>query len=389
MKSHFDLKRLFATVPKVNAGDGEFPNSYGKTRAIFLEGEPFNGKPTSFFCYVGIPNEPKPANGFPGVVLVHGGGGCAFYEWVEFWNKRGYAAIAPDFSGREYGSRKLDGPAGDGIIKLNPDARPANYGSAGENENTFYNSWVYHSVSSIILAHNLLLSDSAVNPQKTVMTGISWGAVLTCIAAGVDDRFCAFAPVYGAGYLYYDHCINIKDKSEVELKKWIEYYDPCSYLAENKKPILFTVGVDDPAFSLYANTRSSELCKGKVFYSNRYSLTHYHRWKDSEGMAVIGAFLDSAVKDIPLPFSVVSARVLDNILTVEIDDFESVKSIKFCYTFDRSDDSREWKWNVKDAGLCNNGTVVCEIPEATAACFLELSNNGTPELKLSTKAFFM
>ena len=389
MKSHFDLKRLFAAVPKVTPGEGKFSNSYGKTRAIFIEGEPYNGKPTSVFCYIGIPNKPEPAGGFPGVVLAHGAGGCAFYEWIEFWNKRGYAAIAPDFSGKEYGSRKLDGPAGEGIIRINPGARPANYGSVGENGETFYNSWIYHSVSSIILAHNLLLADSAVNPHKTVMTGISWGAVLTCIAAGVDDRFCAFAPVYGAGYLYYDQCINIKDKSETELKNWVEYYDPCSYLTENEKPILFTVGVDDPAFSLYANTKSSELCRGKVYYSNRSSLTHYHRWTDNEGMAVIGVFLDSVVNDIPLPFSVMSAEVSGNMLMAEIEGFENVKDIKFCYTLDSSADSREWKWHSENVRPCDDGTVVCEIPAKTAACFLELSDKGTPELILSTKAFFI
>ena len=28
------------------------------------------------------------------MVLVHGGGGTAFKEWVEKWNARGYAAIS-------------------------------------------------------------------------------------------------------------------------------------------------------------------------------------------------------------------------------------------------------------------------------------------------------
>jgi dienelactone hydrolase len=36
---------------------------------------------------------------FPGIVLVHGGGGAAFAKWAELWAKRGYAGIAMDLAG--------------------------------------------------------------------------------------------------------------------------------------------------------------------------------------------------------------------------------------------------------------------------------------------------
>ena len=34
------------------------------------------------------------------MVLVHGGGGTAFAEWVKAWTSRGYAAIAMDTCGQ-------------------------------------------------------------------------------------------------------------------------------------------------------------------------------------------------------------------------------------------------------------------------------------------------
>src|SRR5258706_14190193 len=47
---------------------------------VYYEGEPFHGKTTRVFAYVGRPEGKGP---FPGVVLVHGGGGKAFSGWAE------------------------------------------------------------------------------------------------------------------------------------------------------------------------------------------------------------------------------------------------------------------------------------------------------------------
>lgn len=66
--------------------------------ALFFEGIPYRGNKTRVFAYVGIP-EVVNGNKLPGIVLVHGGGGTAFADWVEIWNNRGYAAIAMDLEG--------------------------------------------------------------------------------------------------------------------------------------------------------------------------------------------------------------------------------------------------------------------------------------------------
>lgn len=42
----------------------------------------------------------KPGEKVPGMVLVHGGGGTAFEDWVQLWVQRGYAAIAMDTCGQ-------------------------------------------------------------------------------------------------------------------------------------------------------------------------------------------------------------------------------------------------------------------------------------------------
>ena len=93
-------------------GEVEFPESLWQTpaferyeeldyeerniRAYFLD----SVQDTKVFAFVGIPEGASAENKVPGIVLVHGGDGTAYYEWVDFWVKRGYAAIAMDTEGR-------------------------------------------------------------------------------------------------------------------------------------------------------------------------------------------------------------------------------------------------------------------------------------------------
>ena len=62
--------------------------------------------------------------------------------------------------------------------------------------------WTYHAVAAVIRGHSLLASLEGVDPNRTGVTGISWGGYLTCIVAGVDDRFKVAVPVYGCGFLH-------------------------------------------------------------------------------------------------------------------------------------------------------------------------------------------
>ena len=72
-------------------------SAHGVT-ALFYAGEPFQGKETRVFAWIGIPE--GASRPVPGMVLVHGGGGTAFADWMRLWMARGYAAIAMDLNGR-------------------------------------------------------------------------------------------------------------------------------------------------------------------------------------------------------------------------------------------------------------------------------------------------
>src|SRR5262249_48779295 len=73
-------------------------------RSLLYQAEPYRGKPTKVFAFYASPatlkGEDAAEKRFPGMVLVHGGGGHAFRKWAELYARRGYAAIAMDLSGR-------------------------------------------------------------------------------------------------------------------------------------------------------------------------------------------------------------------------------------------------------------------------------------------------
>ena len=84
-------KRLFAR-PRVYAARRETAPG---VRALFYESEPRGGRPTRVFAWYGVPPRARGAR-LPAMLLVHGGGGTAFADWVRIWNARGYAALAMD-----------------------------------------------------------------------------------------------------------------------------------------------------------------------------------------------------------------------------------------------------------------------------------------------------
>ena len=78
-------------------------NEYGRVAGVepvWIEGEPWRGRPTRVFAWWGLPRGASAQRKVPAMVLVHGGGGTAFARWVKTWNDRGYAAIAMDTCGK-------------------------------------------------------------------------------------------------------------------------------------------------------------------------------------------------------------------------------------------------------------------------------------------------
>ncbi len=268
----FDLESL-SRAP--NFSETEEAPAEG-VKAIFFDGVPFKGQVTQVFAYYGLPSREVIAKyenqKAPAMVLIHGGGGTAFANWVKLWNERGYAAIAMDLCGcipkGSYGAwqrHERGGPAG-------WDA------SFSQLDDPVSDQWTYHAVSAVALAHSLLRSLPEVDAERIGVTGISWGGYLTCIVAGVDNRFQFAAPVYGCGFLG-DNSVWLpsfeklgKDKSALWLKQW----DPSSYLPAAKMPMLWVNGTNDFAYPMDSWQQSYRLPSAKRTLCLRIRMPHGH-----------------------------------------------------------------------------------------------------------------
>ena len=334
-------------------------NIKNPVHSLAFNGLIYKGKPTRVFAYYCNPALIRGINNknqkYPGIILVHGGGGKAFKEWVEKWAADGYAALAVDLSasGGNDDTFEGNGPNQDKKEKFEDIA-------LGD----LKNMWSYHAVADVILAHSLLMSFPEVNPDKTVITGISWGGYLTCLAASLDNRFKAAAPVYGCGF--YSDCVFRSDLAKMisnDSLKWLKFFDPSSYLGYAKPPFLFINGNKDAWFYVKAYHKTYSLIKPgqrtlTIFPDMKHS--HSDGWAPDE----IKCFFESELnKAYPL-IKVGSVSIQDSILSVPFESNISVSSASFYYSneLNATNTKREWK-EVKATVNNKSKTVFCKRTE--------------------------
>ncbi|HET6884133.1 MAG TPA: alpha/beta fold hydrolase [Pirellulales bacterium] len=263
----------------------------GGVQEVFYEGEPFEGRPTRVFAYYARPEEGE--GPFPGMVLVHGGGGKAFAEWARLWAGRGYAALAMDLAGHGPDGERLSdgGPEQDDRTKFRDFT-----------DEEVDQMWSYHAVAAVIRGASLLAGRDEVDGERIGVTGISWGGYLTCIVAGLDHRFKAAVPVYGCGFLAEDSVwLPTFDRMTPEQReRWVANFDPCNYLPAVQCPMLFINGTNDYAYPLGSCQKSYRLVPSRVDLCLRVKMPHNH--PDGWAPPEIGVFIDSILRDgRPLP----------------------------------------------------------------------------------------
>lgn len=240
------LEKAPAVKPATEKFDFAVPENI---KPVYYRGLDFRGRPSWAFAWVGVPKNASPNAKVPGIVLVHGGGGTAFLKWTRHWVDRGYAVVAMDTVGcrpvTEFEGQNCRKEHGEGINNF-----PSYVGDVKNPRD----AWTTQAVATVILGHSLLRSLPEVDANRTAITGISWGGYLTCIAAAIDKRFAAAAPVYGCGFLK-DSRWTVRQATP----EWLEIFDPAKYLGRVRMPILFVNTPNDQAYQWDSWCRSSKL----------------------------------------------------------------------------------------------------------------------------------
>lgn len=336
---------------------------------VFYESVPYRGKPTRVFACYGLPEHASPDHPVPGIVLIHGGGASALADWVELWNRRGYAAISMDTCGgmpcwapnpyfAKWPRHAFSGPKGWGQSMYDVDLPPED-------------QWPYHAAAAVMLGHSLLRSLPGVDPERIGVTGVSWGGVTAATVAGLDPRFRFAIPVYGCGFmneessaLNFEHPAMTPERCD----RWYELWDPGHYLPNADLPVLFFSGSNDFAFPPDALQKSLDAVPNA---GKRLSLrvAYPHGMTQCWTERTIFDFADSVLAGLPVP-NLSGIRREGEWVTVQVECDRKIRQAELNFT--RA--TGYWQdrcWNRQSVPV-ENGSLKARIPRAASALYFNL-----------------
>ena len=295
---------------------------------ILFEGLPYKGKSAPVFAYIAYPATPMPKGGYPGILLVHGGGGTAFPDAARLWAQKGFAVLMIDWynghpvkNAREGRKLKNKLPLPGGIrndIPLN--------------------------VGNMVLAHSLLRSLPKVNKDKTAFVGLSWGSWYGATVAALDPRFKGVIEIYCGD-------VNLQKKHLVNGR----------FVHSAKSPMFWVCSTNDANITFHTLQKSWDDCPTLATKALVIRLPHSH----------IGFKFDSCFRmakhflcgEPSLPV-LGKAVVKDGVASVDIkkEGKGIIRSI-FCYTTDKADVKfRYRKWQSIPAER-KGSTLSVKLPE--------------------------
>lgn len=343
----------------------EVPTQEPGVRALFFDSVPWRGKPTRVFAYYSAPQGKK----LPAIVLIHGGGGTAFAEWVRQWNRRGYAAIAIDTCGAKPELVSAGDPWKPARHR-HSDGGPDGWGGFDQIDQPITDQWTYHAVSAAILAHSLIRSFPEVDARRIGVTGISWGGYLTAILSGIDQRLRFAIPVYGCGFLGEDSgwLETFRKLGPEKSARWLRLWDPSVYLPASRIPMLWVSGANELSYPIGSLQKSYRLPTGPHTLTLRVNMQHGHR-QGAEPREIV-AFADSIVRGgKPLPTIVEATGD-----KVRYRSKRRITKAELNYT----EGAGPWgsrKWTAVPAKLDTKRQVaIAEVPRTSTAWYFNLSD---------------
>ena len=307
-------------------------------RAFLVKGDGPNGTAGEFFAYYGVPEaSPKPVRGYPAVLLVHGGGGTAFPNYVKQWVGKGFAVLALDW----YNQRPACG-----LTNVPPSevSVPRKDLPGGRRQDHRAN------VANMVLAHSLLRSMPEVDPDRTVFVGLSWGSWYGSAVTAVDPRFRGAIEIYCADW-------NPKRNNLVDGR----------FLPLAKCPMWWFVSTNDQNVSPDSSRAGWRVCgrlAGKTIVND---LPHSHVGFEFEGCVRMARHFACGEPTLPV---LADAEVRNGELVARIlDAGAGIDHAKIAWT--ESDDPSTHKREWRSAPAETDGSVVrAKIPTGARQAYL-------------------
>ncbi len=336
----------------------------GSMQPLFFEGLPYQGKPTRVFAWLGLPAQRT--SKVPGVVLVHGGGGTAFKEWVQKWNEQGFAAMSIAVEGQT--DLRIAGAPPGAQWQRHAAAGPARQGIYGDSSEPLADQWMYHAVADVILANSLLRSLPEVDAAQVGVCGISWGGIITSTVVGIDSRFAFGIPIYGCGAL--DRIPNQYGRALADLPMYREVWEPLLRLPRATMPLLWLTGPRDTHFPLEAQQASYRAAPGPRLVSAPLDMKHGHPpgWNPPDSYAFAQAVVATGrpwAREVRQDFYEGHARV----------EFDVTRPIRRAHLVFK----READWQQVPAKLetaSGRATASAAVPAGTTAFYFNLEADG-------------
>ncbi len=335
--------------------------------AIYFQGLPWKGRPTRVFAWLGLPE--RRDRRVPAIVLVHGGGGTAFREWVTKWTERGYAAISIAVEGQTDEAEEV--PAGARRSwKRHAWAGPQRDGIYADSSEPLREQWMYHAVADTVLANSLLRSLPQVDADNVGVMGISWGGVITSTVIGIDSRFAFAIPTYGSGHLF--DSANHWGEALGSNRVYREVWDPIVRMDRVETPVLWLSWPGDAAFPLDCQAACYRSAPGPRMVSLIPGMGHSHRagWTPPDSYA----FADSVVRSGEPWLAQTSSSLANDTVRVEIAAARPLDSASLVWTSDLGfTGSREWVQSPANLSRDGEGWLVtADLPNDATAWFVNI-----------------
>lgn len=251
---------------------------------LYLEGESYEGMPTRIFALYKEAEKPivLASGKSPAIVLVHGGGGSAFSEWVKKWNDAGFSAISiavegqtdsrPENSRKGWLKHQHGGPSRAGIYN----------DGKGNNIKPLKDQWMFHATTAAVRAQKFLAAQPHIDKKHIGITGISWGGVITSTVIGFNPTFNFAIPIYGCGFL--DGMDNQYGSALKDNQSYKEVWEPGLRLHRYENASLWLNWRNDVHFALDGHAKNYAQLTKPYSVTIKPSMKHGHGagWRQPE-----------------------------------------------------------------------------------------------------------